>query len=193
MLDKTVPYYPVIMRRPKGTSCPSPELAGGFSIQDFQPGDEEHWARIETSAGEFEHRDHAIALFRKEYLSCASEVPRRTIFLADSKNAKIGTLTNWWAYRGRTRDPWLQWIAVVPEFQGRGLGKALIFEGIKRMIEIEGDRDFFLPTQTWSYTAISIYLKAGFEICREPSLGGYKNQPDQAIQILRSLIAGFDM
>jgi len=41
--------------------------------------------------------------------------------------------------------------------------------------EMEGDSDVYLHTQTWSYKAINIYKKVGFNITSEHGLGGYEN------------------
>jgi len=41
---------------------------------------------------------------------------------------------------------------------------------MKRLIEIEGDRDVFVHTQTCSYKAINIYKNAGFIITDEKDL-----------------------
>jgi hypothetical protein len=56
------------------------------------------------------------------------------------------------------------------------------------MLEIEGDRDVYLPTQTWSYKAIGIYVKAGFEITAEQGLGGFNNEYDKAMPLLKKLM-----
>ena len=71
-----------------------------------------------------------------------------------------------------------------PEYQGLGLGKAIVFEGMRRLIEIEGDRDVYLHTQTWSYKAINIYREAGFKITKEKGLGGYENNDYEKAQAL---------
>ena len=55
---------------------------------------------------------------------------------------------------------------------------------MKRLIEIEGDRDVYLHTQTWSYKAINIYRNAGFEITKEKGLGGYENNDYEKAQAL---------
>ncbi|GIN88828.1 hypothetical protein J6TS2_52140 [Heyndrickxia sporothermodurans] len=48
-------------------------------------------------------------------------------------------------------------------------------ECINQLKQLEGDKDIFLHTQTWSYKAIGIYLKAGFNILEDGSFAKYKN------------------
>lgn len=74
------------------------------------------------------------------------------------------------------------------EYQGIGLGKALVSECLNRFLLLEGDREIFLHTQTWSYKAIGLYLKAGFEIVSDHSFAHYKNDYDKALPILKTLL-----
>lgn len=70
-----------------------------------------------------------------------------------------------------------------------GLEKAIIAEGIKRMVEIEGDCTMYIPTDTWSYMAINIYRWDGFDSeTSEPMPGGYKNQTALALPRIRHFI-----
>ncbi|MGZ9585454.1 GNAT family N-acetyltransferase [Paenibacillus marinisediminis] len=188
MLDKSIPFHRIILQRKAGTRIPEPQLPEGYTYCLFQSGDEYAWAEIETSVGEFENTDKALAYFQREYLPFLPELKRRTMFIVSPEQEKVATLTKWWAYSSERRDPWLHWVAVKPSYQGLGLGKAIVFEGMKRMLAIEGDRDIYLPTQTWSYKAIGIYLKAGFEFITEPDIGGYHNEYEKARPILDQVL-----
>jgi len=56
------------------------------------------------------------------------------------------------------------------------------------MIELEGDADFFLSTQTWSYKAINIYMAHGFQPTKEKKLyTDRRNNYRKAMRILRKL------
>ena len=189
MLDKSIPFYRVMMKREKGSPLKEFKLPDGFVFSLFSSGDEKEWAEIETSVGEFDTKEDALEYFQKNYLPYLNELERRCIFIEDDKGKKIGTLTIWWRNIGVKRDPWIQWVAIRPEYQGLGLGKAIIFEGMKRLIEIEGDKDVYLNTQTWSYKAINIYRKAGFNIIDGRELAAFKNDEyDKAMEILKNYI-----
>ncbi len=188
MLDKSIKYYHILMHRPKDSPIPCFPLPGGYTYREFKKGDEFDWAAIETSVGEFQEEDDALSYFQRNYLPYLSELKRRTIFIADEKGNNIGTSTGWWAYTGKRRDPWIHWVAVKPGHQGLGLGKAIVAESLRRLVEIEGDRDVYLHTQTWSYKAIGIYLKCGFLISREEGLGGYKNEYREAADLLGDVL-----
>ena len=188
MLDKTIPYYNIIMKRDKGTTIPDFILPEGFSFRLYSEGDEKSWVDIMVSVGEFDNYDEALGYFNKVYMPQKDELERRLLFIETKGYEKIGTLTNWWNLTNGRRDPSIHWVGVKKEFQGLGLGKALVYEGMRRMIEVEGDRDYFLHTQTWSYKAINIYIKAGYDLVKNETFSDYTNDYEKALKIIKDKI-----
>jgi RimJ/RimL family protein N-acetyltransferase len=189
MLDKSVKYYEVLMKRPKGAPLQEFTLPEGYKFVSYQPNDEKEWAEIETSVGEFERAVDALVYFQKCYMSYRNELEKRCIFIENPEGKKIGTATAWFMYTGVRRDPWLHWFAIKPEYQGLALGKAMCYEVVRKLLEIEGDRDFYLHTQTWSYKAINIYRKEGFFITDEKPLGGFQNNDyEAAVELLKDYL-----
>jgi ribosomal protein S18 acetylase RimI-like enzyme len=189
MLDKSIPYYQVIMKREKGLPLSGYLLPDDFKFILYKDGDEREWAEIETSVGEFKKVDDALEYFQREFLPHKTETERRCLFIENSSGEKVATLTTWWGYTGQRRDPRMHWAAVRPEYQGLGLGKALVCEGLRRLVVIEGDKDVYLSTQTWSYKAINIYRNAGFIIAQEKGLLGFDNADfEKAVKILENYL-----
>ena len=188
MLDKTVPFIDVLMHRKSGTPVPVYPLPEGYAFALFQPGDEKDWAEIETSVLEFNRSVDALIYFQQNFMYALPELQRRCMFVEDPAGKKVATSTMWWEYTGKRRDPWVSWVAVRPEYQGLGLGKALISQVLRLGIEIEGDRDFYLKTQTWSHKAVTIYEKAGFYITPEKNLWRYSNEKhEEALSLLEAI------
>ncbi|WP_274648744.1 GNAT family N-acetyltransferase [Paenibacillus humicola] len=186
MLDKSLEWYRIILKRETGAPIPQAALPKGYSIVTFQTGDEEAWGEIETSVLEFDEKDAAADYFTKNYIPYENEVKRRTLFIQADSGEKIATFTAWWNYTGIRRHPFVHWVAVKPQYQGRGLGKAIIAAGVRHMIEIEGDSVMYIPTSTWSHKAIRLYRWAGFEFeLHEPAPGGFENQTKQAINLIK--------
>ena len=190
MLDKSIPYVDVLMHRKSGTPVPVVQLPDTFSFSFFQAGDEKAWAKIETSVDEFPDTLDALIYFQKEYLPFGSELERRCLFIENAQGEKVATATAWWNYSGTRRDPWLHWVAVSPQYQNQGLGKAIVAKVLGLMVEIEGDRDFYLHTQTWSHKAIKLYEKLGYAITNEQNLHRYSNADyAKALEVLREVYA----
>ena len=180
------------MKRECGVADHSMELPPGYNFRSFLIGDEIYWAEIETSVGEFANEKESAEYFVKNYQSHTQEVYKRVYFLQDGEK-KIGTISAWWNFTGTRKDPSIHWVAIKPEYQGRGLGRPLINYGIKKCIEIDGNKDIFIHTQTWSYKAIYLYMTEGFRITEKESFGEYKNDFEQALPILRKKIKGFQI
>ena len=185
MLDKSVPYAGFYMQRAAGAPIASAPLPDGFVFAYFSGGDEESWARIETSVLEFDNEFAALMHFNESFMPFADELRRRCFFIETSDGTKVATATAWWRDIDGERRPWLHWVAVVPQFQGQGLGKALVSRAMELMIELEGDVDIYLHTQTWSYKAIGIYKGNGFLPTNEKKL--YKNRNNNYRKALRIL------
>lgn len=60
-----------------------PAPAAGYRIRPFVPGDERHWARIETSVGEFSEEAAARAYFERVYLP---EAALRCLFVVTERD-----------------------------------------------------------------------------------------------------------
>ncbi|MCL2815592.1 MAG: GNAT family N-acetyltransferase [Oscillospiraceae bacterium] len=190
MLDKSIPYFDVLMLRKKGVPVPRFTLPDGFTFSFFQAGDEKSWAEIETSVLEFSDESDALTYFQETYMPLAPELEKRCLFIENHQNTKIATSTAWWDYTGIRRDPWLHWVAVNPQYQNLGLGKAIISKATQLMLEIEGDRDFYLHTQTWSHKAIKIYEQMGYRVTDEKNLRGYTNENyEKAMAVLNQVYA----
>ena len=186
MLDKSIKYHRVIMKREKGMPLQEFLLPEGYSYKEYTPGDELAWAEIETSVGEFVSKEKALAYFKGKYMLYRGDIERRCFFVESSEGRKVATFTLWWGYTGLRRDPWLHWVAVMPEYQDKLIGKALVYEAMRRFMLIEGDRDIYLATQTWSYKAINIYRKQGFVPTGEQDLGGFNNtEYEQAMELIK--------
>jgi GNAT superfamily N-acetyltransferase len=189
MLDTSLEWYRVILKREAGTPLPKAALPVGYSLVSFQSGDEEAWAEIEASVLEFNTKDAAMDYFTKNYLPLLNEVKLRTLFIQADNGEKIATFTAWWNYTGIRRYPFVHWVAVKPQFQGQGIGKAIIAAGVRHIINLEGDQIMYIPSSTWSHKAIKLYRWAGFELeLSEPTPGGFENQTVQALKLIEDRI-----
>lgn len=155
-------YIPVKMIKKDIDTFPVHKLPSGYSCRKYQDDDKEIWAKIETSVAEFDNTEKALNYFENEFGNHISQMERRCIFLENNKGKELGTATAWYnnSFKGKC---WgrLHWVAIHPDYQGRGLGKSLIYEAVK-LLNNYHDRAY-LTTQTTSFIAIKIYLDFGFE------------------------------
>ncbi|MDR2558709.1 MAG: GNAT family N-acetyltransferase [Oscillospiraceae bacterium] len=166
LLNKSVPFVKVLMKRKAGIPVPEASLPDGFKFVFFKAGDEKYWAEIEASVLEFDSEQQALEYFRERFLPHLPELEKRCIFVENARGEKISTSMAWYDnfYPHGEIFPWLHWVAVKPEAQGLGLGKAASAKAAQLLLEINGDTDFYLGTQTWSHKAVGIYEKLGWEM-----------------------------
>ena len=184
MLDKSLPYFNVLLKKVPHTAIPESVLPEGYQFKTFKVGNEMEWAEIETSVLEFTSPAEAIKYFRKDYLPHIDELKRRSIFIISPFGEKVATATAWWSFKGVKKIQSIHWVAVKPSHQKLGLGSAIINRVTSLSVQIDGDNEIYIHTQTWSYQAISLYLRSGYGIMERETFGYYKNDFEQALPIL---------
>ena len=125
MLDKSIPFHQIVMR--SGNDRPVAAVAppAGFSIRLYQPGDENAWAAIQTSVGEFPDREAALECFR-HYLAQEEELRRRQVYAVENGTGKpVATATAWFSARDGEPIGVVHALSCLPEYQALGLGKAV--------------------------------------------------------------------
>jgi ribosomal protein S18 acetylase RimI-like enzyme len=136
-------------------------LTSGYSFRGFRDGEEGLWAQIETSAGEFASVEQGIERFRGEFGGKQRELGERCLFVETESGEAVGTAMAWYGsllpggLAGR-----LHWVGVRREYQGRGIGRALVSRAMA-LLAARYDR-VYLTTQRRSSVAIRIYLDFGF-------------------------------
>ena len=151
------------MVRKDMVDIPQYSLPAGFRIRLFEKGDEQNWARIETSVDEFKDEEAALARFENEFGAHIDEMTERCLFIEDEHGEAIATTTAWYGDlegygEGLGR---IHWVGVVPEYQGRKLSKPLLSEAMNILARHHSKA--YLTSQTTSYQAVNMYLNYGFE------------------------------
>src|SRR5437763_1991850 len=103
---------------------PEFSFPAGFSVRFYLPGDEDIWRKIHLAADHY--NEITPDLFHREFSANAALLPQRQYYLLDPSGSPIGTGTAWFKnnFQGRTFGR-VHWLAIIPEFQGRGLSKPL--------------------------------------------------------------------
>jgi GNAT superfamily N-acetyltransferase len=188
LLDKSIPYFNIIMKRPAGEPPSAPAFPQGYSLRMYEPGDEHGWAEIEAAVLEFDTQEAALLHFHENYLSYTQELADRCLFIKADRGRAVATCTAWHERIGGETIPALHWVGVHPAHQGRGLGKVAVAQGIRILSTLYPGKAIWLHTQTWSWRAIGIYLCMGFEIVRADAFDGCQNDCELAFPILEGII-----
>lgn len=184
MLDKSVPFYTIIMKRPYRKAPKLISLPEGFTVRTYRSGDEIAWAEIETLVLEFDSVQQALDC-HKGYLTNIDELNKRQCFAVSPNGIVAATATAWWTQTQKGAIPVVHALGCRPESQGKGLGKAVATKMLESFYEFEQEKEVWLDTQTWSYKAIGLYLDLGFIATKKESYDSTKNEYEQAVPILK--------
>lgn len=181
MLNKSLPYIDFYMKRlPLATNYPIVFKNDNFKLVNFVKGDETEWAKIETSVAEFENETAALDYFNEKYLPNIALLKERCFFIETDAGVKIATGTAWYNEYDNQIFPVVDWISVMPNYQGLGLGKIIVQAVLNKLSACYPQQIMYLHTQTWSHFAVALYQKLGFELVTDAMVFG-KPYPQTAI------------
>lgn len=188
MLDRSIPYYNIIMKKNEPTTFAVPALPAQFELHSYKPGVEQQWAELEHEIGDFPSVQAASAYFSQTYLSRPDLLARRGIFVSDKKSGcLVGAGIAWFDDQNGAPVSLLHWLITKEAYQGRGIGSALIAAALS-IYEKENAFPVYLHTQPWSHQAIRLYHKFGFRLMKQESFAGYENQYALAVPVLARYI-----
>ncbi len=168
-------------------SCEEPdpgafrELPEGYSIRPCWRDEVDLWAK---TAAEKQYATYVLDYYKRVYAKNEEEFFRRCLLLWDESGRPAGTCLTWPAY-GRVNT--LGWFRVLPEHEGKGLGRALLTK-----ILCGADMPVYLHTQPTSVRAIKLYSDFGFRFITGPAIGHRRNDLDLSLPLLRRVMAGAD-
>ena len=129
-----------------------PEIAG-YRLRTYQPGDEEGWLALLQANGELGRWDRQ----RLEDVLAGTRVQLFVEF-----EGQIAACTGCNDRTRELRPCWeIGWVAVHPDFQGRGLGKLIVAAAVAQAKAL-GPRPIYLLTDDFRIPALRCYLKLGF-------------------------------
>jgi ribosomal protein S18 acetylase RimI-like enzyme len=161
---------------------PKNPLPDGFSFSSYKAGFESQWAKLQYEVEHTDSLEEAEMVFQREFVGNTGaesiEKPERSpnfqalldkmVFVLDQDGNMAGTGALWDGDVFGEVHQRLHWIAVAPQYQGKGIAKAIV----SKLLDIYNQLGFsgyiYLTSQTWSYRALNIYFKFGFK----PYMGG---------------------
>ncbi|MYG08959.1 GNAT family N-acetyltransferase, partial [Candidatus Poribacteria bacterium] len=160
--------YSVRMIREHMENIPQFPIPKGFAIRNYCPDEGHIWTRILKAAEPYIDIDDG--LFDREFGRYLSVLEDRSFYLTTDAGEEIGTITAWWQpdIDGKTCGQ-IHWVAIHPDYQGRGLSKPMMSVAMTRLKQ--SHERCFLGTSTGRIPAIKLYLDFGFipDLSRENS------------------------
>lgn len=151
------------MERAHLSDIPDYPLPEGYTLRWYEPGDEEHWLAIQRAAEAY--IPISLELFLDQYGTDAQLLQQRLFFLRAASGATVATTAAWFSH-GDPASPEgrIHWVAILPEYQGRGLSNVLMSIACQRLRQL-GHTSARLTTSAARIAAINLYFKFGFRPC----------------------------
>lgn len=184
MLDRTIPFYNVILR------CDEYELQNvvlpeGYSIITYRPGFENAWAQLEFEIEDFKSIEEAKTYFKDAYLQ-NPDLYDRLFFALNPQGEIIGSCIAWEDDRHGDKVSSLHWLVVNQKHQNQGIGRALCTATMNYLKKSDA-LPVYIHTQPWSWKAVALYLSMGFEIQKTDTFADYSNDYDEAMEVLNQV------
>ena len=150
--------HSVRMIRENMENIPQFPIPEGFAIRNYRPDEGHIWTRILKAAEPYFDVDDG--LFDREFKHHLSAMEDRSFYLTTDTGEEIGTITAWW--QDINGEVWgqIHWVAIHPDYQGRGLSKPMMSVAMMRLKQ--SHERCFLGTSTGRMPAVKVYLDFGF-------------------------------
>ncbi len=136
------------------------EVPEGFRLDWYRPGDRREWVNIHVEADA--PCNPSDELYVAQFGENDRVLGERQCFLKTEAGRYVGTATAWFNDENTGESLGVvHWVAVLPDFQGKGLSKPLLSAVLRRMHKL-GHRRVYLTTGEDKARAVSLYLSFGF-------------------------------
>ena len=176
-LYETVGNYNLFMQCDTLDKIAFRELPDGYAFRLCRRDELEVWKRV---VAEEPFVDYVTQYYEKVYAKREDEFFRRCLFACDADDTPVASAFVWRSY-GLINT--VGWFRVLPEHEGKGLGRAILSEVLKN-----AEFPVYLHTQPTSARAIKLYSDFGFKLVTDPVVGLRKNDLTESLPYLQKVL-----
>lgn len=157
-----LPYRSLRMWRANLNDIPEAALPNGLRVVDYKSGDAGAWTQIHRETYAADPVDITDDLHARQFGEDDAVITQRQLFIETADGQKIATATAWYNDNSQPqRVGQVHWVAILPQWQGKGLAKPLLRAVLLRLRELGHDKTMLI-TQSTRVAAIRLYLAFGF-------------------------------
>jgi len=153
------------------------ELPKKYTFRLCRRDELEIWKRIVV---EEQYVGYVTEYYEKVYAPREDEFFRRCLFVCDTDDKPVASTFIWRSY-GQINT--VGWFRVLPEYEGKGLGRSILSEIFK-----DTECPIYLHTQPTSARAIKLYSDFGFKLITDPVIGYRKNELCESLPFLEKVL-----
>jgi len=156
-------------------------LPAEYSFRLCRRDELEVWKRVVV---EEQYVHYVTEFYEKVYAKHEDEFFRRCLFACDANDKPVASTFIWRSY-GLINT--VGWFRVLPEYEGKGLGRAILSE-----IFTDAEYPIYLHTQPTSARAIKLYSDFGFKLITTPVVDHRKNNLTESLLFLQKVLPESD-
>lgn len=158
------------------------DIPNGYHIRNCKRDELKLWFEFpfDNEEDKKNYRSFMEQYFKDVYGSNEGLFFEKCLFICDENDTPVGTCFAWKAYNLITT---IHWFKVKKEYEGQGIGRALISYVINSIDE--KDFPIFLHTQAGSFRAIKLYTDLGFVLLTDEKIGYRENHLNIALPYLK--------
>ena len=167
--------------------CDSPNadafrtLPEGYTFRSCRRSELELWKHV---VAEKQYIDFVSDFYNKVYIKHVDVFFRHCSFVCTAEDVPVASCLFWPAY-GLIGS--VGWFRVLPDYEGIGLGRALLSEVLK----VAG-YPVYLHTQPTSARAVKLYSDFGFKLITDPVVGYLKNDLAESLPFIQKVLPECD-
>lgn len=183
--DRIIPDKDLFMVCEKGNPTAFREPPEGFYFRHCRPDEVDLWKamQLEPPGTDNPHFAYMTEYYNKVYQKRESDFFANCLFICREDDTPVGSCFIWKAY-GQVNT--IHWFKVYKEYEGRGLGRALM-TALIRDLKPE-DFPICLHTHPTSFRAIKLYSDFGFGFITDPVIGFRNNDLEECLPILQQVM-----
>lgn len=158
-------------------------LPHGFHIRNCRKDELDTWMAMpfDRPAEAIAYKKFMEDFFATTYGGREELFYNNTLFVCNPSDQPIATCLLWKAYQEFNT---IHWLKVVKEYEGLGIGRALLSIILKDLTTNEFP--IYLHTQPGSYRAIKLYADFGFELLSDGLIGNRQNDLEECLPLLQT-------
>ena len=152
-------------------------LPTGYSSRLCRRDELEIWKSV---VADEQYVDYVTNYYNEVYAKNEDEFFKRCVFICNADDKPVASCLIWRSYELINT---VGWFRVLPEYEGKGLGRALLSIVFK-----DTQTPIYLHTQPTSMRAIKLYLDFGFKLITDPVIGHRKNDLDENLKLFYTIL-----
>ena len=178
---KTIGSYNIFMVCEEPNTSSFRTLPDGYSFRLCRRDELEIWKRV---VADEKYVDYVTDFYNNVYAKNEDDFFKRCTFVCNANDIPVASCFIWRSY-GQINT--IGWTRVLLEYEGKGLGRALLSELLK-----SAQYPVYLHTQPSSICAIKLYSDLGFSIITNSVIGYRKNDFAESLQYMQKIMTKTD-